>query len=95
MFRVESFKEAGNYFFDLARSIDQMGNSLGRYLFNDLFVIPHGYKFGNIDETISSVTGRNYIDNTLTTAGKIFRKMLDFAFGKNHCVNSIGSRKKS
>lgn len=95
LLRVSSFKEAGDYFFELAKSIDQFGNALGKYIFNDLFVSKGGYRFGDIDETISSVTGRNYQANTLTPSGKLFRVILDKAFGKDHCINSIGERKQN
>ncbi|MCF6349253.1 MAG: hypothetical protein L3J20_13320 [Flavobacteriaceae bacterium] len=40
-------------------SIDQMGNVAMQDLFNDIFTIKNGYQFGNEDETISSVLGKN------------------------------------
>jgi len=87
-----SLKALNEHFFQLAKSIDQFGNRLACDLFNDILITDKGHKYGNIDETISSVTGRNYQAGTLTRAGRIFRAFLDFAFGKNHSVNSIGER---
>lgn len=88
---VASFKkERDKYFLDAAISIDQNGNTVCKYLFNILFIKRDGVPFGSVDETISSVTGRNHITNTLTNFGKIFRRSLDRSLGKDHCVNAIG-----
>lgn len=92
MIKFRSFKTAEKYFFCIAQSIDQMGNALGQYAFNDMFIKKGGHEFGDIDETISSVIGINYINGTLTQFGKSFRAFLDFVFGKGHCQNSIGSK---
>ena len=71
-----------------AVAIDQMGNVLGAPFFNDTFIKKGGYNFGNPDETISSVIGKNYRDNTLTWVGSIFRWLLD-TIDTNHSLNSI------
>jgi len=94
MLRTLSFKKIGVYLYELARSIDQFGNALGLYLFNDLFIVEGGHKFGDIDETISSVLGRNQLTNTLSKKGSTFRKLIDWIFGEGHCINSIGTRIK-
>ena len=78
------------YLHDISIGTDQLGSVLCQYLFNHLFVIGGGIKYGNPDETISSTTGRNYINNTLTRKGRLFRFLIDLVFGKNHCVNAIG-----
>ena len=57
-------------------------------LFNDILIKIGGYKFGNRQETISSVLGKNQRSNTLTRAGRILRFILDF-IDKDHCLNSI------
>ena len=44
--------------------------------------------FGNEDETISSVLGKNKLDKTLTLFGKLIVKILNF-FERNHSVKSI------
>ena len=83
------YKEIGDHYFDVAVSIDQLGNVLGSPLFNDIMIKKEGFKFGNEDETISSVLGRNYQTNNLKFIGKCIRYLLD-KIEKNHCINSIG-----
>jgi 8-oxo-dGTP diphosphatase len=76
------------WFYRTAVAIDQMGNTIGAPLFNDMLIITGGYKFGNTNETISSVIGKNYRDNTLSRSGKLLRRMLDF-IDANHSLKSI------
>lgn len=78
--------KAWNY--DLAIALDQYGNVLCKYLFNNALIKINGYRFGNPDETISSVLGKNKKQNTLTNAGKILDKILDLV-DKNHSIKSI------
>lgn len=76
------------YFKNCAISIDQVGNTIGYKLFNDLFIKKYGHKFGNPDETISSVLGKNKLQNKLSIAGKI----LDWILNKldpGHSIKSI------
>ena len=47
-----------------------------------------GYKFGNKQETISSVMGKNQRDGTTTLAGRGLRILLDVV-EHNHCILSI------
>ena len=75
------------FFYETAVDIDRFGNRNFRTLWN-LTLQRNGYKFGNINETISSALGKNKINNTLTTAGKILCNILDF-LDKNHCIKSI------
>lgn len=90
IFAASSFKSISDHFYKIAVSIDQLGNVIGSDLFNDIMISKDGFKFGNEDETISSVLGRNYKTNTLKTTGKILRWTLD-KIQPNHCVNSIGN----
>lgn len=88
-----------NYFFNLALSIDQFGNVLCAPLFN-LVLIKHkriwqfeslllvSYEFGNPDETISSVLGRNKLKNNLTYIGKTLAKILNL-IEKDHVEKAI------
>lgn len=83
------FKRISEYFFDIALSIDQLGNVACRELFNDALIVNRSvHRFGNPDETISSVLGKNKQDNTLTVAGKVLDYVLD-KLDKNHSINSI------
>lgn len=82
------FSKVSDYFFNIALSIDQLGNVICQGLFNDLLIKKDGFKFGNPDETISSVLGRNYQTNNLKFIGKAIRWTLD-KIEKDHCIKSI------
>lgn len=80
--------EWNEYNTNLAIAKDQYGNALGKYLFNFILIKNNGYKFGNIDETISSVIGKNKIGNTLNLLGRFLDKILNL-LEKNHSIKSI------
>lgn len=77
------FNHIDKLFYSIAVSIDQLGNTVCQHLFNDIMIKKDGYKFGNVDETISYVLGANAYNHTLTKLGMWLCKMLDF-FDKNH-----------
>ena len=83
-----TWKRLNGYFREEAVAIDRFGNYQYRSLFNAWFAKSDGYKFGNINETISSVLGKNQRDETLTKLGKLLVKILD-TIDKNHCLKSI------
>jgi len=76
------------WFWRTAREIDIFANVNGAEFFNAIFIMEGGYKFGNPQETISSVIGKNQRDKTLSLAGNILRWMLD-RISQDHCLNSI------
>ena len=78
------------WFYRSAREIDVFANVVGSDLFNAIFIVDQGYKFGNPKETISSVLGKNQRDKTLSLAGDGLRRILDL-IDENHCLNSINS----
>ncbi|MDJ0646595.1 MAG: hypothetical protein QNJ57_11490 [Flavobacteriaceae bacterium] len=82
------FRVSDGYFYMFALAIDQMGNVAMQDLFNDLLITKDGYKFGDVDETISSVLGKNEETDTLSGFGKIIVKFLNF-IDPNHALNSI------
>lgn len=82
------FSVSNGYFYQFALAIDQMGNVAMQDLFNAIFIKKHGYKFGNEDETISSVLGKNERQNTLSKFGSIITNILNF-IDPNHSLNSI------
>ena len=86
--RSISKKETNKYHMRLAIAKDQYGNALCSFLFNDTLIKKNGYKFGNIDETISSVIGKNKELGTLTYLGRILDMILD-VFDSNHSLKSI------
>ena len=76
------------YFFSLAICVDQAGNVIASGLFNDILIKSNGYKFGSVDETISSCVGKNKQRGTLRICGKILYWILNSA-EPNHSENAI------
>jgi len=63
-------------FYAIAYSIDQLGNVVCKFLFNDTMIKKEGYKFGDPDKTISYVLGINKQNNTLTGFGGLIVALL-------------------
>jgi hypothetical protein len=77
------------YFKDSAINIDKFGNREFRAGLNATLIKPNSpFKFGNMEETISSVLGKNQRFGHLTKFGKIICLILD-TIDKNHCEKSI------
>lgn len=81
------------YFKGIALSIDQLGNHVMKYSFNQWMIQQHGYRFGNIDDTVSYVLGNNYITGTLTPSGKFLVKVLN-KLDKDHVIKSVKNNEK-
>ena len=78
----------GGIFRSVAIWIDQIGNSVCRDLFNRCLITSSWYKFGKVQETISSVLGKNQETWTLTCLGRAVVGVLDW-IDKDHCRESI------
>jgi hypothetical protein len=85
---TRSINGLGEFSLNIAVSIDQLGNVVMQYLLNHVMIVSGGYKFGNRDETISSVIGKNVEKNTLSKLGKLLNVILDF-IDADHSLNSI------
>lgn len=90
---IYGFFKTNTYNFDLwnyriAYAKDCTANVQMQYLFNAWFRKKDGYNFGNYNESISSVLGKNELKGTLTSLGKIIVLILDF-FDENHCFKNI------
>ena len=72
----------------LALWLDQIGNAVCRDIFNRLLIEKDGYKFGKVQETISSVLGKNQMLDTLSLWGWILVSILEL-FEEDHCLKSI------
>jgi len=72
----------------LALGLDQIGNAVCRDMFNRLLIEQDGYKFGKVQETISSVLGKNQMLDTLSLWGWILVSILEL-FEEDHCIKSI------
>jgi len=78
-----------SYFFRLAISLDQFGNVVMTGFFNLVMISKESkFKFGNPDETISSVLGKNKLNNSLIWFGKLLDKILN-KLEENHSIKSI------
>lgn len=81
-------KNKKGYFKSSAINLDKFGNREFRTLLNLTLRIGTGYEFGNINETISGVLGKNERDKTLSKTGKGLVYILN-KIDKNHCLKSI------
>lgn len=81
-------KNKKGYFKSSAINLDKFGNLEFRTLLNLTLRIETGYQFGNMNETISGVLGKNERDKTLTETGKTLVSILN-KLDKNHCFKSI------
>jgi len=88
IFNALNVKKKG-YFKDTAINIDRFGNREFRFSLNKYLILEKSPdRFGNIEETISSVLGKNQLSNNLTNFGKSIAWVLD-KIEKNHCIKSI------
>ncbi len=85
---TKGLRGLGNYFLEIAVSLDQLGNVTMQHLLNDIWAKKGGYKFGNRDETISSALGRNHQLRRLTVLGKVTERSLHY-IDPEHAFNSI------
>jgi len=88
VFKKRTWKQIDRYLMLSAVSLDQHGNRVCSDLFNDILITKEGYKFGNMDETISSALGRNVLLGTLKPCGKLLNKLLN-KISDNHAINNI------
>ena len=82
--------ELGLYFKANAQSIDQSGNVVIQYPANDILIdSDQGHLFGNADEDISGVLGKNKLKNTNLMGGKLISAGLNF-IDPNHVEIAAG-----
>jgi len=82
------YKEVDDYLFKCAIAEDQRGNTYLSKLFNDVLIKVGGHRFGDPDETISSVLGKNQLTKTLSIFGRLLNRVLN-KIEDNHSVKSI------
>jgi len=82
------YPKRGRYMFKIALGIDQLGNVVCARLFNFFLITQEGHPFGNEDETISSVLGKNKKKGTLRFLGKLLDLILD-QIDRDHSIKSI------
>ena len=82
------YKRLDDYLFNCALATDQHANVFLAKLFNDVMIKTNGHKFGNPDETISSVLGKNKLMGKLSYFGKCLDFLLHL-LDNNHSIKSI------
>ncbi len=87
-FFKNGYIELDKYFFNCALADDQQANTYLAKLFNDILIKKNGHKFGDPDETISSVLGKNLKLNKLSIIGKGLNSILNL-FENDHAIKSI------
>lgn len=88
------FKVTDVFFQSGALDRDRFANHNYRTCLNFFLIKKKGYQFGNKEETVSSVLGKNQRDKTLTRTGWFFVYFLwlvDYPMWKHggHCISSI------
>lgn len=84
-----TWKYFSRVFYNMAISLDILGNFICSVLFNYTLIKRNSkaYRFGKEGETISAALGKNVLANNLTLAGKILNKILNL-FEKNHAIKA-------
>ena len=89
VFAIKRRELDSEWFRRLALSLDQLGNVIADDLFNWLLIHDDNIApFGDEDETVSSVLGKNYLADNLTVLGKALRHLLHVV-DPNHSIKSI------
>jgi hypothetical protein len=85
--KIQSLRD---YLLEVALVLDQAGNVIMQHFLNAALLkkSPNTYLFGNKNETISSVIGKNSLTGSLTNMGQLLNGFLN-AIDKNHTLNSI------
>lgn len=82
------YPERSKFLFKTCLGIDQLGNVVCARLFNATLIKSTGYQFGNEDEVISSVIGKNDEAGTLSFAGRALNWLLN-TIQKEHTKRAI------
>ncbi len=82
------FKRIDRIFKSTATAVDQVGNVFMQEIFNDILIKKNGHKFGDDNETLSSVLGKNKQKCTLNFLGKMVAWILN-KIDPNHVEKAI------
>ena len=86
--RKFTYNRLCGYLHGLAYEIDKFLNHQYRSLFGAIWIRQDGYQFGNFDQTISYVLGRNQLQGSLTRFGWAVVWILD-KIEKDHCIKAV------
>jgi len=81
----------GDWFKKLAISIDQFGNASSATMLNFALRKKGGIDFGDEDDNISYIIGRNYYHNSLTIFGHLIRIMLHL-IDRHHVQKAVDKK---
>ena len=82
------------YLYEIACSLDALGNVICGPLFNRMWIVPGGHQFGSYKETISKVLGINKYYNHLTPHGRWWADVLNW-IDKDHVEKASGLYKNN
>jgi hypothetical protein len=92
--RIANYKKLDAHLYNIALSVDQLGNVVYRDIFKMLFITKYSeFDFGNADHTISYVIAANKRDGTLTILGYLLGWILD-KLDKDHLKKAIQNNEK-
>lgn len=87
--RLQSWEVVKSWLWSIAYALDQLGNVIVQHLFNVWMITPESsHHFGNPDETVSSVMGKNERAGTLSPSGKLLVSILHW-LDPNHSIDAI------
>lgn len=90
---IQGLNDFGSYLRRLAVSVDQFGNGSCATMFQFILTKKGALKFGEIDDTVSYVLGRNKYKNKLTIFGKLIVFVLD-VIDRDHVEKAINHKIK-
>ena len=93
------FKVMNLYWYNEGFEVDKFANHQFECFWNTTMRKSNGYKFGDLEETISSALGKNQLNKTLSWFGwfiVIVLYAIDYKYWRKggHCINSIQLKNK-
>ena len=87
--RISNYKKLDSHLYNIALSIDQLGNVVYRDIFKALFITQYStFDFGNADHTVSYVIAVNKRNGNLTIIGYFVGWLLD-KIDKDHLKKAL------
>jgi hypothetical protein len=84
-------RSVGNYFWQIAVAIDELGNTVCQDLFNNIMRKRGGYRFGNSNETVSYVLGVLKQEDKLLPIGGFVSWLLN-KIDKHHVEDAVKNK---
>ena len=84
-------RSVGNYFWQIAVAIDELGNTVCQDLFNNIMRKRGGHRFGNSNETVSYVLGVLKQEDKLLPIGRVVSWLLN-KIDKHHVEDAVKNK---